>query len=438
MNSVERGPSFGLIEDKIHVWNQIGNIKATQKVEMDDAYHVKVITVSEGIVATIINFIIALFCKIAAFFGCYQEEVEVNPQDIQENVESLIGCLEPQRRDTSCCIEVLMTEVNQSFPDDRKTHKIAIQLLSKLETVMLKAANGFSRLVDSCEKRGVESSLIQKLKIEQKGLYKEVIKPIARHIMELGKTFQDLQEQHHLKSRKGSLENLVSFSAPSVAKGESTHGMQKPAEAIKELFKGVKNDIKPVKLNEAIEESPLVPTQFSKELPRMTEMQVNRETAYSSRKLHKYNTEAGYRKLQEAFKAANPENGEMLAERVARLLVLGVFEDLYRKVQEFEQVKELNLLCTGGASDQFYLVDVEEKSVFITVKTSFQLLHQDSPSLKSYGSIIVKRVIEIPLEELKIIDLDDPIPGVRVEDTFSDVIWNNDYAKKMTKDFGNS
>lgn len=204
-----------------------------------------------------------------------------------------------------------------------------------------------------------------------------------------------------------------------------------PLDQPGQMLQGKKNDINLVVITNEKGEEALVPKQFMLDLPRMEGFYINGELAYSNKKKFRYDDVSAYKQLA-AFMApydVSEERGR-LAERIACLTTQGFFADLTGKIMLLYSTEDKTLIPLG--SGQFYSIDVVKNKVRITLRISLVL--RDPATEVPPSAIIVKRVVEIPIEELNDPDLKisaKPVPGLTMKDTFSESLSSPEFAEEM-------
>lgn len=209
-----------------------------------------------------------------------------------------------------------------------------------------------------------------------------------------------------------------------------------PTMVPRELVQGIKNDIVLDVLINDKGEGVLVPGQFIKDFHRIHGFFINGELIYTNKQPFKYDPVNAYKQLSKAMAPHDLSKGEgLLAQRIAGMLTQSIFADLAGKVLLLHSTEKSMRLAS--ASSQYHYIDVTEDKVRLTLKLSFVLKDpaEEAPS----SAILVKRVIEIPLDELNDPDLEkssNPLPSLTVVDTFSETLSSPEWAEELAPFFG--
>ena len=177
-----------------------------------------------------------------------------------------------------------------------------------------------------------------------------------------------------------------------------------------------------------------MPGQFSKDLIRMRSFRVDQEQ-FRLENLIK-DPVTPYQRLCNLFKAEGPKIAPLVASRVASVMSQSNIADINKKVFTMAN-QDSTVFINAEGSGQYYSVDVIDDKVKITMKLSFALTAHGEPE-PDHGAIIVKREIVIPLADLEDPDLltsKDPLPNVKVMDTYSKRIQSAEYAEELLKVF---
>lgn len=178
-----------------------------------------------------------------------------------------------------------------------------------------------------------------------------------------------------------------------------------------------------------------LPNQFYRDLPRMNFLKVNDKLVYSNIQPYKYDHMDGYKNLEDAFISVDQNRGKIMAERTSRLLTQTASSDITKQliICFSDDDKIINLT----AKSKIYQTNVESDKAVVTLKTCFSIKDPQDME-KVIGCILTKRVITIPLDELKDEDLEnkeDPAPGLTVTDKFSKLIDIEGYAIELLHNF---
>lgn len=215
---------------------------------------------------------------------------------------------------------------------------------------------------------------------------------------------------------------------------EST-ASEKGIEVARELIQGKANDIVPVRVTTK-KGNVEMPKQFSKDIGRMISLKLNGIEIYSRLKTYQFDTVEAFQKLCKAF-GENDEN--LRGRRVAALLSQAYLADITKKVLK-DVNKDPQKYIFPCATDQYYSVNIKENKIQITIKTSFNLIEPETRTTpeQNHGAIIVKREIEIPIDDLSASDLEtseNPLPNIKVVDTYSKTLQSGEYAAELVPIF---
>lgn len=186
-----------------------------------------------------------------------------------------------------------------------------------------------------------------------------------------------------------------------------------------------------------------VPLQFKEDLHRTPYFTINGQLSYSNRHSFNYNEGDTYVKLYtECAKKVGVEKATDLAFRIASLMNQGIAADLAFKARAIHSPSVNAPYHPGAPGGIIWSIAITPEKVTIVAKTCVTLRQMDesSEALVNVGSVLVKRVIEIPVQTLlidsetlldKVQKNNEKLPGIQVTDTFSRMVESSAYAETL-------
>ncbi len=429
------------------IWQFIGNIKEKQKIEidLDKEGQTAYLRVSRGVAGDLMQAISRIFARLFDTIAAAEPTITwINSSLImtRNNLINLAQAIEQQE--------------NKADP---KILETSLKTLKNLKEQLNQAPLGLENLKRTYDKRVTKegASIPDLIEGEQKDISNKLLKAISKLIVELGDKLQKAKTQipvastaveavkKELKTVKEKQDAMIGSSFAVLAEEELgekvkeyyTDPVKSPVgiQVARELVQGKQNDIKltTVKTRKG---SAKMPSQFSLDLPRMISLKLNGIEIYSRLKTFQYDPVEAYQKLG---KALGDENRELIergvAARVAALMAQSYIADIVKNVSDAINKDSPNYILPI-ASDQYYEIDVVGDKVRITLKMSFDLVEMQTRKTpeENRGAIIIKREIEIPIQDLLVEDLEtreDPLPHVKVTDTYSKRIQSAAYAEEL-------
>lgn len=207
------------------------------------------------------------------------------------------------------------------------------------------------------------------------------------------------------------------------------------AQKVRDIIQGKINNNSLERLTD--NDSPLIPAQTKWDMPRIRSLKLNGKEIYqlcedASQPSHLF--PKACQDLYDAFQADGPR----LAQRVMRLLVQSIFNDLVPTLYPNASQGHKSIGLT--TSELFFDVDIKNDKVRIIAKTSFtaKVPEKEKEPMIQLGARNIKRVIEIPLSNLREDNLDTsqtPLPNLIVKEYFSPHYQDAEHAFERLKSF---
>lgn len=182
------------------------------------------------------------------------------------------------------------------------------------------------------------------------------------------------------------------------------------------------------------------PSQFEKDLPRMEYFLVNGRIKFDFARRFQTKPEEARSYLHEACqKAVGEEKAALLQHRIENIVDQGLYVDMIGKIHGVYSSPKLKDNMGGTSSGFMWSVNFVDDKVEITLKVSYDLLDSDkySENIRP-GTVIAKRTYEIPISSLLATDEEiqkEPLPGVTVKDSYSQLIKSPVYANALLLGF---
>jgi len=374
-------------------------------------------------------------------------------------------------KETETHIRQLVSSVKENDPESLKT---TLTALNELKASLSAAANrGINDLKTAYAERSTEEEkeISQQAAAQQKRIANVVITQIDKHILNLGQKLQTMptasiaarreqlqatREQSIFSRAFDAVSSLVEekpLPPPTMASlVDATFGDKWKAVVASGADKKV--IIKEALRNQAAHPETIPrqlilgelanrktakskPMQFELDLPRMTDFLVNGRVQFDLERKFAYDPQKARKALSEACeKAVGKEKAALLQDRIECIINQGLFADMEGKIRGVYSSPKLKDNMGGVAkAGMIWSVDIFEGKVSIGLKFSYDLIDSDKHSQDVRpGSVIGKRVYEIPISSLLVSDDEiekNQLKDVQVTDTYSQKIKSPAFAAAM-------
>lgn len=316
--------------------------------------------------------------------------------------------------------------------DNVEVQKQALDALSRLDAEIVKAKDTFfehaaqikdNRLKDKLNDLGrkmvsTDEFKQAKLRLGEKIQYHSI--PTASLNMESVKVYKGTP----VLQREGVISELPTPNRPySINSKDATPKQAEPHNYLSSIMRTAKTEMGTVG----------IPSQFEKDLHRITEIKLNDKTI--SEKADPPKAVEVLNQLTGAF-----GGNQLMAFRLATMLTQTVYSDLaaIAMLEAMPPLPENGIprFGLGSSSGCLFDVKIDEQSVKISAKTVYNLNDTEELDLNP-GALLVKRQITIPLEEFGRVTLNDdhPFPNATITDFWSSTLATDAYAAAELQKF---
>jgi|LakMenE18May11ns_1017448.scaffolds.fasta_scaffold9941441_3 hypothetical protein len=427
-----------------HHWKTVGQLQEKDKLSIDKGKHPELEKGTEEDVIRIskAGYLQGLIRTInRMFYGTVADR------------DSTFKWLAASRQATQNNVEELMAKV-RSTEDDPRILGEAKEALKGLEQSLQQAPNGYDQLMftyngDFTERYRAEKDLIKnKLMQSVSKALEEIDQRLDRFADKEVKEFReavsrlDLNREKLLQEEAKQLVNPFfqkqwEMEAKSIQAGPDNflkavfnRSKLDPTAAPKEIMTAKNNDnlLVPVKTKKG--EVVQMPAQYEKDVKRSDEVVLENIVLFKQANEDQNDIAEGYRTLQKTF-------GEKGAERIARILTQSLTSDLATKISLMYSNPEEQKIQEGVAGQKktiqinerlivpqgsYISFQLEHKGDKVHIAMRLYLTTKDARGELMTRAIMVRREIEIPLEELNDPELENsknPLPNLTVQDTVS-------------------
>lgn len=388
-------------------------------------------------------------------------------KSIDEDDTKRIASLQTKSVTTETHVRKLIASLNDSDPEKIKITLTALHYLK--ETLNNATNEGINHLKTTyANKTTADGKQVSDLlATQQRRIANGVIGEIDKHIINLGQKLQAMPSAkaairlQQLQQRRETSVTARAFDAASTVLAKPTNStIASTVDAtFDKKWQGVvasgndkmvirKEPIRQQAANPEIIPRVLIlanmerkpddttPSQFVKDLPRMEYFLVNGRIKFDFAKRFQTKPEDARSSLHDACqKAVGEEKAALLQHRIENIIDQGLYVDMVGKIHGVYSSIKLKDNMGGTSSGFMWSVNIVDDKVEITLKVSYDLLDSDKYSENMRpGTVIAKRTYEIPISSLLASDDEirkDPLPGVTVSDTYSQLIKSPVYANTL-------